>query len=87
MNFVILFALMVQSAIAKSSHTAGAIVGFLITTGILLWGLSAYSVGDAIAILGIPLSKPVFIGACLLWYFFDVKELRHTPRPGTMGTD
>lgn len=87
MNFVILFALMAQGAIAKSSHTAGAIVGFLITTGILIWGLGAYSAGDAIAFFGITLSQPVFIGACVLWYLFDAKELLKTPAPEGAATD
>lgn len=86
MNYTILFALMVQSAIAQASRTSGAIVGFLITTGILLWGLDAYSVGGAIAFFGIPLSKPVFIGACVLWYLFDAKGLFQAAVPEATGT-
>lgn len=71
MNYTILFALMVQSAIAQASRTAGAIVGFLITTGILLWGLDAYRVGDASPFGVFPfLSQsslaPVSFGTCLM---------------------
>ena len=87
MNLVILFALMVQGAVAKSSHVAGALVGYLITTGILIWGLSVYGSGGYIEFFSITLSQPVFIGACLIWYLFDTKELLANPAAvgGTAG--
>ncbi|MEZ5195456.1 MAG: hypothetical protein R2764_03380 [Bacteroidales bacterium] len=53
----------------------GAIVGYLITTGILIWGLSLYQAGDAVALFGIVLTKQVFIYACLFWYGVDTYEL------------
>jgi hypothetical protein len=74
-NPVIIGALIVQAIIGKFSSLAGAIVGFLITAGILVWGLSVFAEGNAIAFFGIPLSEPVFIGACIVWFFFDSKEL------------
>ena len=52
---------------------AGAIVGYLITTGILLWGISLYSVGSGIAFIGIPLSEPAFLVICLVWFGFDTR--------------
>jgi hypothetical protein len=75
MNFVILFALIIQSAIAKSSHKGGAIVGYLIITGILLWGLSVYAAGGFITLFTFPLSKSFFMGACIFWYLANTKEL------------
>jgi len=73
-NPVIIGALIVQSLVARASQTASAVVGYLITTGILIWGLSVYSHGDVIAFFAIPLTKPMFIIACLIWYCFDTKE-------------
>jgi hypothetical protein len=74
-NPVIIVAVVIQTLVAKASRTAGAVLGFLITTGILLWGLSAYAVGDQIAFFGIPLSQPMFLIGCVVWYVFDTREM------------
>jgi hypothetical protein len=76
MNWAIVFAIVIQSLVGKVSRLLGAIVGCGITTGILIWGLSAYAAGDRIGLLGMGLSKGVFIGACVLWYLFDAAELK-----------
>ena len=73
MNLIVLIAIVAQSFISKTSRIAGAVVGYLITTGILLWGISLYSAGSGIAFFGIPLSEPVFLVACLAWYGFDTR--------------
>ncbi len=73
-NPVIIVAIIVQALIAQGSRIAGAVVGYLITTGILVWGLSVYADGSQIALFSIPLSEPVFIVACMVWYGFDTKE-------------
>lgn len=73
-NPVIVGAIVGQSLISKVSRIAGAILGYVITTGILLWGLSLYSHGDQIALFSIPLSQPIFLVSCLVWYGFDTKE-------------
>jgi hypothetical protein len=73
-NPVIIIAVIIQSVVAKSSRIAGAIIGYVITTGILLWGISLYGEGNQIALFGIPLSEPIFFIACLVWYGFDTKE-------------
>lgn len=75
MNLIILVAIVAQSYISKTSRMAGAVVGYLITTGILLWGLSLYNAGSGIALFFIPLSKPMFLVACLAWYGFDTRAL------------
>jgi hypothetical protein len=74
-NPAIVGAIIIQIIISKFSRLTGAIVGYLITTGILIWGISVYAEGDQIAFLGIALSQPVFIVACLVWYGFDTWEL------------
>ena len=72
---MILGALLPQHFITRSDRLAGAIVGFLITTGVLIWGNGAYAQSGGIAILGIALSQPIFIMACIAWYIFDARLL------------
>ena len=73
-NPVILVAIILQAIVSRSSRIAGAVLGYVITTGILLWGISLYGDGDQIALFGIPLSAPIFFLACLVWYGFDTRE-------------
>jgi len=73
LNPVIVGAVIVQSIISKSSKIAGAVASYMLTTGIMVWGLSVYSAGNIITFFGIPLSKEAFLIACLVWYIFDTK--------------
>jgi hypothetical protein len=84
MNIVIIAALAIQIIISKTSRIAGAIAGYLITTGILIWGLSAYADGAAIVLFGIELSKAVFVIACLVWYGFDTAEFINARKEADM---
>jgi len=72
-NPIILIAIVAQSLITKASRMAGAIMGFIITTGILLWGLSLYGADSGVVFFGIPLTAPVFVVLCLVWYGFDTR--------------
>lgn len=74
MNPIVLIAIFAQAMIARTNRMAGAIAGFVLTTGILIWGLSLYSEGSGIALIGIPLSQPVFLVVCVVWYGFNVKS-------------
>jgi hypothetical protein len=74
-NPVILIAIVIQALISRASHIAGSIAGYLITTGILLWGLDAYSSGDAIAFFGITMEKSGFLFFCVFWYGYDTYHL------------
>ena len=80
-NPVIIVAIIVQSWVAKASRVAGAIMGFLITTGIFLWGLAVYGSHNQIMFFGIPLSQPVFVILCLVWYVFDTFSLIAALKP------
>ena len=82
-NPIIVAALVVQAIIGQISRMAAACVGYVITTGILVWGLSLYSAGEAIAFFGVPLSQPVFLVACLVWYGFDTTEFIAAQTPET----
>jgi hypothetical protein len=72
-NPIVIIAIIAQSMIARTNRMAGAIAGYVLTTGILIWGLSLYSEGSGIALLGIPLSQPIFLIVCVAWYAFDTK--------------
>jgi len=74
LNPIIVSAVILQVLIAMNSRIAGAIIGYLITTGVLVWGMVVYAQGNQMAWLGAPLSEQVFIIACLVWYCFDTKE-------------
>ncbi len=82
-NPVIVVAIIIQAAISSCSRIGGAVVGYVITTGILIWGLGLYSSGYQVALFGIPLSQTVFMIAILAWYGFDTKafleSLNETP--------
>ena len=74
-NPVILIAVVIQTLISRVSHIAGSIAGYLITTGILVWGLGLYNEGDAVAVFGVVLSKSVFMYGCFFWYAYDTYVL------------
>jgi hypothetical protein len=74
-NPVIVIALIIQTLIAKKSRGTGAVVSYLITGGILVWGLGVYAQGDGILFFGVPISLPVFVGLCVFWFAMDTREL------------
>lgn len=74
-NPIIVGGVLLQGLIRRASRTAGALAGFLITTGILFWGLGAYAEGHMMTLFGLTLSEPVFLGLCVLWFIFDAAEL------------
>ena len=74
-NWVIVGAVLIQFVVGRISRVLGAILGFVITTGILLWGVVIYGAGGQISFATIPLPFSIFILACVIWYVFDVREL------------
>ncbi len=74
-NPIIIVAVLIQGFIGRANKMAGAIAGFLITTGILVWGLFVYSDGDQISFFGSPIDQGFFIILCKAWYGFDVYGL------------
>ena len=81
MNPIIIIAIIAQSFISRTSRMAGAIVGFVITTGIFLWGLSLYSAGSGIIFFAIPLSEGAFIAVCVVWYAFNTRAFLRARKP------
>ena len=76
-NPVLVVAILVQWLVSRANRTIGAITGFVITAGVLIWGLSAYSTGGSITFIGIRLSQPIFLVLCLVWFAFDVWDLQN----------
>jgi hypothetical protein len=72
-NPVIIVALIVQRLISRVSGVGGAVAGFVITFGVLLWGLSLYAEGSEVGIFGVPLSPLAFFVVCLMWFGLDAK--------------
>lgn len=75
MRLLILFAVAIQGMASQMNRTAGAVAGFVITTGILLWGLLLYSMGSGMMLVGFPLNLPLFLMACAVWYFINIQML------------
>ena len=73
MNPILIVAIVLQSFVSRANRMAGAILGFVITTGILIWGILLYGQGGEIAFFFVPLSQPVFFIVCAVWYGFDVR--------------
>jgi len=75
LNFVILGAILIQMLVSRFNRVIGAVLGFLVTAGILIWGLSAYTQGGSISFFGLNLSQGAFIIACVIWFGLDVYDL------------
>jgi hypothetical protein len=85
LNPVIIIAIIGQALVSKFSRTAGAIVGYLITTGILAWGITVYAGGDQVALFKIGLSESVFFIVCLIWYAIDTFEFSSARKQSSRG--
>ena len=73
MNAWILAAVFVQALVSRADRKLGAGLGFLVTGGILLWGVGVYQQGAQILFFGIPLPQSTFVTLCLAWFIYDVK--------------
>jgi hypothetical protein len=76
----IIAGLFIQSAIAQASRMGAALFGYVLTTGVLIYGLSWYGGSDGnteqyIEFFGIELSQSVFVILMLAWYGWDTYHL------------
>ena len=86
-NPVIGFAILAQALVTHSSRLVGSIVGFAITTGVLVWGLGLYWEGSAVALLGFSMTESTFLIACGVWYLLNLRGIHRAwtksdPREG-----
>ena len=71
--------------ISRINKLVGGIVSFLVTTGILVFGLSLYAEpGWTLMIFGIEISKGVFIILIIVWYAFDIKQILDRIKEGSL---
>jgi hypothetical protein len=75
LNTIIISAIVIQWIFSLISKLAGAILGFFITTGFLVWGINSYSTGGFIEVANHPITQPVFFLACLVYYGFNILEI------------
>ncbi len=86
-NPVIILAILMQSFVSRASKITGAVLGVVITTGILLWGFSVYGGGNQIAFFGKSIPEGMFVILCLVWYGFDAKGLIDAKKASKEATD
>jgi hypothetical protein len=89
-NFFLLGAILLQGAVSAANRKTGAVVGYLITTGILIWGLVWYGQSSPLfehylTYFGQKLSVGGFLAACLVWYGIDTIVLVSTLRDPQKG--
>lgn len=75
-NYIIGLAVFAQILVSHTSRVVGAIIGFLVTTAILLWGMSLYRSGVGITLVVFTLTEPGFFLFCAVWYFYDLRALK-----------
>lgn len=75
LRIIVLIGIVIQSVLFFISRKLSAIVGFAVTSFILIYGLLAYNSGGGIQIFYIDISQGFFIFLCILWYGFDTYEL------------
>ena len=71
MRIVILLGILMQIIIGKRNKILGAAIGSVITTLLLIWGLVAYSQGNAMALFSTVVSEPIFVLFCIGWFVYD----------------
>ena len=76
----VLAAFFIQGAISVNHPRVGAALGFVITTGVLLYGLMIYRHGGIIVLFVLPLSHTWLIGFCIAWYIWDAMQFMQTKR-------
>ena len=78
MNWTIIAALIVQSIIARANKKAGSIVGLIITTILLVWGINSYTSGYGLVFLNdIEIPSWIFYAFCFVWYISEIISLKN----------
>jgi hypothetical protein len=74
MNWNLLLALGAQLVISYISKLAGAIFGVIVTTGILIWGITVFAQGGAMSFMFQRQSEAEFITICLIWWLGSIGQ-------------
>lgn len=83
-NVWIIVAVVAVVILRRFSRLAGSALGMLVAVAIGVWGGVTFDQGAGIALLGFPLSRPVFIGLVGVWFAIEgyglVQALRRRSR-------
>jgi hypothetical protein len=74
-RIVIIVGVIISIFASRANKLVGGVIGCLVTTFILIFGLQAYTHSGYITILGIPLSEGLFVLVILIWFGFDIKQI------------
>ena len=81
MNWVIFLIAIVIGGVSKSNPKLGGWLGVVLTSGILIWGLSIYSEPySAVTFFDIPLSQGMFLLLVMAFYGYDAWLLHKAHR-------
>lgn len=65
----------IQGMLSLNYPRLAAAFGFVITTGVLVYGLWLYARGAHVTLATVPLSRPMFVAGCAAWYVWDALQL------------
>ncbi len=78
--FGILAGFAIQGMLSLNHPRLAALFGFVITSGVLLYGLWVYDKGAHVVLVTIPLSRNAFIGCCAAWYAWNALQVAKTKK-------
>lgn len=84
----VIIGVVISIVVSKINKFYGGIVGLLVTTGILIYGLNVYSKpGWTLTIFNIEISKGIFLVLIAVWFFFDIRQIMAGKKEGDVVRD
>ena len=84
----VIIGVVISIVVSKVNKFIGGIVGLLVTTGILIYGLNVYSKpGWTLTFFNIEISQGIFLVLIAVWYFFDIRQIIAGKKEGDVVRD
>jgi hypothetical protein len=84
----VIIGVIISIVVSKVNKFIGGIVGLLVTTGILIYGLNVYSKpGWTLTFFNIEISQGIFLVLIAVWYFFDIRQIIAGKKEGDVVRD
>jgi len=84
----VIVGVIISIVVSRVNKFIGGIVGLLVTTGILIYGLNVYSKpGWTLTFFNIEISKGIFLVFIAIWLFFDIKQIMAGKKEGDVVRD
>ena len=84
----VIIGVIISIVVSRINKFYGGIVGLLVTTGILIYGLNVYSKpGWTLTFFNIEISQGLFLVFIAIWYFFDIKQIIAGKKEGDVVRD